>query len=217
MARNFIRFARSRANPAVQVPLRITDMSAADAWWWDTNMGPHHVRKPQRADRWWTWSVLLPACHLIQLAKHRYCRPLVVWAPIDDGRFMRVAMSIQIERYPHLDIADPSDECFIWFISAAEPQVLTQHGMSNPPSLGRVLLDNAMVLSFHDGLEGRIGLHAAPPGGNDLLNLYRRCGLLQLPSSAALPGDIRRSNDGRFFYTDADTAERLCLSLDADR
>ncbi|HTY50434.1 MAG TPA: hypothetical protein VMB48_12170 [Steroidobacteraceae bacterium] len=218
MARNFVRYTRSRSDRRQRVPLRITDMTAADAWWWDRRMGPHHFRQPQRADRWWAWSVLLPACHLIQLAKQRYCRPLVIWAPIDDGRFMRVAMSIQIERYPHLDVRVPAEVGFVWFISAADHEVLrAQFGMSHAPTLGRALLDNAMVLSAHEGLEGRIGLHAAPAGGQELLALYRRCGLLQLPQATALPPSIQRRNDGRFFYADEPTAERLCKSLDADR
>ncbi len=74
-----------------------------------------------------------------------------------------------------------------------------------------------MVLSFHQGLRGLIGLHAAAAGGEGLLDLYRRCGLLQLPQSAALPPAIRRDNDGRFFYADEEAAEVLCRTLDADR
>jgi len=40
------------------------------------------------------------------------------------------------------DIADPSQSDFVWFISAGDSGVLTKElGVSDPPSLGRVLLE----------------------------------------------------------------------------
>jgi hypothetical protein len=90
------------------VPVRITDMGALDAAWWDTRLGPHHVQIANRADRFWPWAVLLPLCHLLQLSKRRYCRPLVIWARTDSGQYLRVGMSIIIERYPHLDVSNQS-------------------------------------------------------------------------------------------------------------
>lgn len=39
-------------------------------------------------------------------------------------------------------------------------------GMSHPPSLGQVLLDNAMFLSFNAKPHGRIGLQATQSGGD---------------------------------------------------
>ena len=144
---------------------------------------------------------LLPACHLVQLFKRRYCRPLVIWARADS-----------------LDVADPSDAHFVWFMCAADEGVLKNHfSMSNPPKLGRVLLDNAMVLSENLGLKGRIGLHATPAGGAALLALYSACGLLQLPKRARLPPPIKQSNDGRYFYTDEATAAVLLANRDTAR
>ena len=131
----------------------------------------------------------------------------MVWARTDNGRFLRVGMSILIEEYPYLDVTRDVDADFLWFISAADPEVLTgQFGMSNPPALGRVLIDNAIVLSQNAGLGGRIGLHAAVTGGETLLALYERCGLLPLPLTAQLPPAVRRPNDGRFFCLDEPSA-----------
>jgi hypothetical protein len=154
----------------------------------------------------------------MQLAKGRYCRPLVIWAPADNGLFLRVGMSILIEQYPHLDILTPAESHFVWFMSAADKGVLsTQFGMSAPPTLGGVLLDCAIVLSLNAGLEGRIGLHAAPAGGRALLQFYLKSGLLNLPLAAALPRPIKRRNDGRHFYTDAPAAQRLLQQVDPSR
>lgn len=184
----------------------------------DSRLGPKHARIASRADRFWPWSVLLPMCHLVQLAKRRFCRPLVTWARADNGRFLRVGMSILIESYPYLDVTTPALSDFVWFISAADPSVLqSAFGMSQPPALARLLLDNAIILSQNAGREGRIGLHAAAAGGEVLTNVYRHCGLLRLPATALLPASVRRPNDGRFFYADNEVAEALAAALDASR
>ena len=90
--RRFVRRAPSRMNPNRSVDIRVTDMAAGDALWWDRKFGPHHARDRKRADRFWAWSVLLPMCHLVQLTKRRYCRPLVIWARADNRRFVRAGM-----------------------------------------------------------------------------------------------------------------------------
>jgi len=74
------------------VDLRVTDMTAGDALWWDARLGPKHAPMATRADRFWSWSVLLALCHVVQRAKRRYCRPLVIWARTDNGRFLRVGL-----------------------------------------------------------------------------------------------------------------------------
>ena len=216
--RRFVRRAPSKANPGRFVDIRITDMTAGDALWWDRYLGPHHARDHTRADRFWAWLVLLPMCHLVQLAKGRFCRPLVIWARADNGQFVRAGMSILIESYPHLDVQDLSDSCFVWFISAGDSAVLQRRWrLSDPPSLGRVLLDSPVVLSQNSGWGGRIGLHAAPQGGQRLIDFYVKSQLVQLPPSAALPPPVTRRNDGRFFFANPTVAETSAARLDADR
>ena len=89
--------------------------------------------------------------------------------------------------------------------------------MRDPPALGRVLLDNAIVLSQSAGLGGRMGLHAAAAGGSALLKMYTGCGLTALPAGATLPAGVKRKNDGRFFYADENTSETLAQMLDVSR
>ena len=57
----------------------------------------------------------------------------------------------------------------------------------------------------------------ASDGGDALLALYRRCGLMHLPADAALPPSIHRPNDGRYFYAHDRLAEALAAMLDASR
>lgn len=218
MPRRFARSAPSKVDKRRRVDIRVTHMVASDALWWDTRLGPKHASMLNRADRYWSWSALLPLCHLVQRAKGRYCRPLVFWARADSGRFLRVGMLIVIEAYPYLDVEHPAESHFVWFMSGADAGVLTaEFGMSNPPVLGRVLLDSAIVLSQNAGLAGRIGLHAAAAGGHGLLTVYDRLGLIRLPATATLPPSVRQPNDGRFFYADEPVAEMLATALDASR
>jgi hypothetical protein len=218
MPRRFVRSAPSKADKQRRVDVRVTDMAASDALWWDTRLGPRHASVADRADRFWAWSVLLPLCHLVQRAKRRYCRPLVMWARTDSGRFLRVGMLIVIEAYPYLDIEHPAESNFVWFMSGADAAVLkSEFRMSNPPALGRALLDCAIVLSQNADLAGRIGLHAAAAGRERLLAVYDRIGLTRLPATATLPASISRANDGRFFYADERSAEALAAALDASR
>jgi len=142
----------------------------------------------------------------------------VIWARNEQDRFMRVGMSLLIESYPYLDAARDVDSHFVWFISAADPAILqADFGMRHPPALGRALLDNAVVLSQNAALGGRIGLHAAAAGGEALLNVYRSCGLSQLPGTAPLPATVKAENDGRFFLADEAHAEAMAEILDACR
>jgi hypothetical protein len=215
--RRFVRRAPCKSNPARRVDIRITDMRAADAAWWDRKLGPYHRLDRTRADRRWVWSALLPFCCVIQQRKQRTCRALVIWAR-DGGRFIRVGMAIVIEGYPHVDVTDRSHSNFVWFISAADSDVLKyRHGVSDPPSLGRVLIDCALVSSEGAGFEGRISLHASREGGQRLLDFYLKRGLIRLTETAQLPVSVRRRNDGRFFYANASVANSLARALDPDR
>jgi hypothetical protein len=216
--RRFVRSAPSRADKQRSIDLRVTSMTARDAAWWDTRVGSKHVRMSGRPDRYWPWSVFLPMCHLIELAQQRYCRALVTWARADNGLFVRVGMSMLIEGYPYLDAMKGGDSYFVWFISSADPDLLKKDfQMSHPPALGRALLDNAIVLSQRAGSSGRIGPHAAPAGGQALVQLYQNCGLVLLPRDAPLPSAVRGKNDGRFLHADEDQAELLARLLDPRR
>jgi len=61
--RRFVRSVPSKVDPSRLVDLRVTDMVASDALWWDTCLGPKHAVVATRADRLWSWAVLLPPCH----------------------------------------------------------------------------------------------------------------------------------------------------------
>lgn len=202
MAMSFVRKAPSRASPGAFVPVRVSSMTTGDAAWWDARVQPRLVNRVDRADRFWSWLVMLPMAHLFQASQGRPCTPLVIWAYTPQNTLVRAAMAILVERFPRLDVQNGGEAVFTWFISAAPGDVLGIFGVTDPPSLGKILVDLGIVLSMNDGNYGRIGLHADPAGGLRLNAFYGgQCGLLNLPSAATLPRPLRR-NDGRYFYTD---------------
>src|SRR5258708_36821198 len=111
-SRRFVRKAPSKVDKTRLVDIRTTDMTANDALWWDSRLGPKHAQIRTRADRFWPWSVLLPMCHLVQLAQRRYCRPLGTWARADNGRVLRTGMAILSSHNPHPDVSQPAQRPF---------------------------------------------------------------------------------------------------------
>lgn len=216
--KNFVRYAPARRDQRRKVRIRISNMTGQDAIWWDAKVVPEISKEQGRADRFWVWSAMLPALLLYELAKGRKCRPLVIWAYTDRGGLVRAAMVFGIADYPHLNVSEAGLAHFLWFMSSAPDRVLARYGVSDPPSLGAIGIDNAMVLSENSGHNGRMGLHAAPGGGNRLLTFYsKRCRLEKLSKDAPLPTAIRRKNDGRFFYADASRASSLMAERDDHR
>lgn len=204
----FAEYAPGKVDKGQLVPIIVSDMTIKDALWWDNQFTLPHLK---RTDRAWLWSSMLPACQLTQKLKHRTSRGVVVHALADNGKYVRSGMMIVIEDYFHLDVLDPGEACFAWFISVAEKdQMIERFQMSNPPSLVQVMIDIALVYSFNSDYDGRVGLHAAARGGDDLMMIYsQKCGLLQLDERAALPGGIKRENDGRFFYSTPELGRTL--------
>jgi hypothetical protein len=93
-------------------------------------------------------------------------------------------------------------------------------------------MDVALTESYNRRLTGRLGLHAAPRGGDKLLNWYESPGgggMKRLPPTSALPagarsaigrvklmirGNLRTRNDGRYFYHDETSAFTASRGMD---
>jgi hypothetical protein len=93
ISRGFVRKARCKFDRTRFVDIRITDMGASDALWWDSRLGPKHSQIRSRADRFWAWSVLLPMCHLVGG---------------DDEAAYSSKMSAQLEREALIDSSPPA-------------------------------------------------------------------------------------------------------------
>jgi hypothetical protein len=102
-----------------------------------------------------------------------------------------------------------TDKCvYVWFLQSAPDAYILSKGSPLTPRSGEALLDAALVASVGAGYDGRILLHAAPSGGQALMDYYTNFGLKQLPSNIPV-GIATKKNDGRYFVADGATATFL--------
>lgn len=213
------------------VRIKIEHMTVLDAVYWDRTIQPDIFRigwderrrgEPvSRADMYWSWTGLRVLLPLAQDINGRRCRALSVFVENDRGKGVPAGMMLLIEQYPWLFAADSiSQSTFAWFMSSAPAITLQRLGIGNPPSLGRVMIDAALVTSEALGMKGQMWLHAARPGGQKLMEFYEEgCKLLHLRHTglrgAPLPGG--KVSDGRHFYSTAALANRLTNELQLTR
>lgn len=210
------------------VEIKIDYMTAADALYWDRTIQADIVadgiremmagRPMPRADLYWTWTGLRVLFPLAQRLNRRRCRALSVFVENDLGQGVPAGMVLLIEQYPWLfPLQAPATEStFLWFIASAPRESLIKRGVEDPPPLGRILIDTALVTSSALGHEGQMWLHAAPAGGARLIGFYvNTCKLRQLGQGAQLPNGI--GSDGRHCYASAVLATRLIDELQLTR
>jgi hypothetical protein len=208
------------------VDIKIDFMSVGDAWFWDQQIQPdiraEHVQSllsggPPRADYYWQWTGLRLLFPLSQWLQNRRCRALAVFVQNDQGEAVPAGMLLLIEQYPWpLPAAGSGDSTFTWFLATAPKATLQRLGVPDPPSVGRILIDTALVTSETLGLNGRMWLHAAPVGGPWLMTYYtKKCGLLPMAAGTRLPWF--QVSDGRHFYATAALASTLMSALNITR
>jgi hypothetical protein len=213
---SYTRKVRANQESSEVIPIRTSLMSMEHAITWDRKIQPSVLSDNTRADRYWSWSLFRSAFPLVLYAKERRrCLALTTLIRNQSGKAVPAAMSLFIEKHPHLPLSE-QEAVFIWFISSAPKDALVNLGVRATPSLGRILIDNALVTSMNMGLEGRVGLHCAKAGGDRLQKFYlNHCKLKHLPEGALT--SLGRASDGRFFYTDERLAESLLQELDSFR
>lgn len=217
-----------KSDPVKWESIRIVNMTAKHAAFWDKSIWLPHILfgGEKRADRLWPWTAMRTVLPLQQEMKGGFrCRAFAVVKP---GRHPRtgvpmdvpIAMMLLIEQYPHVIPEQGSDppewnqrSTFTWFIAAAPDSALKRLKLK-PLSLGRTLVDTALVHSLENGCEGRMWLHCAIEGGDRLMDFYNGF-LSNLPEDSPLP--VRRKNDGRFFYSTEFMAQLLIAEMNGLR
>lgn len=210
------------------IDIKVDYMTMETALFWDQEI-QSHIRarageeraagqRPSRADVYWRWPGMRVLFPLAQTTVGRSCRALSVFVRSATGKAIPAGMLLLIERYPWLLTTKDGagDSVFTWFLTSAPTERLRELGVADPPSLGQILVDIALVTSLALDSKGRMWLHASPAGGPRLLDFYgKMCGLERYPAGAALPG--RRQSDGRHFFATPYLAEELVSKLEATR
>lgn len=195
-------------------------MTLDHARWWHRYVQPWVDRSSDtRADKGWRWPRLFATTHLIGNTFRQ--RPVgLVAGVVRRNEFMPVAMALLVEAYPHLP--DPSKESvFLWYATRCPDDVIRIALKVTPDKLPKRLMeitvDLAVTHSFNAGQSGRVGLHAAAEGGEELCGKYASFGMIRLPATAPMPMGARwrgAGNDGRHFYHSEATALMASENLD---
>jgi hypothetical protein len=195
------------------VPIRVALMQKEDANFWHGRVQPFVRASAEiRADKKWDWRIFRRVLPLSQWIQRRRCLALTTFAENANGDAVPIAMHLLIERYAHLPDHTQS-ATFVWFLCVMPKEAYSEFSIGGTPSMGRICVDIALTASNYLGNFGRIGLHAAPAGGDRLKGFYKNhCKLLNLDGSSPLPA--LHANDGGFFYTERELADRLLKDLD---
>ena len=210
-------------------PVRFTPINDEIVFYWDNTIQPFiKIDKNRTVDKNWVWPRLFRWQNFIARALGQSLVSIAVG--IEDNKcdtFLPIGLILLVKKYYALHDTN-KQASFVWFMSTA-PKTFLSNMLGNqnvPEKIGSAMLDTAISLSFNSSLMGRIGLHAAPPGGQWLFDWYLNEGLKNLDKNKKLPsgrGIIQffkqplSGNDGRYFYTDQQAALAKSRHLDIFR
>lgn len=227
--------------PGDMLEARVIQMEDYDTEWWDENVQRYIDELPfERADKGWIWPRILTTQALVAGLLLQQPVAYVLEVRKKGGHFRPAVMIMLVDDYPHL----PKHELpsvFVWYLSPAPRDYFLEKlrfAASEAPDskvLMRAGMDVALTESYNRRLQGRVGLHAAPRGGDKLLEWYQspppKGGMKRLPPTSALPSGVRSTigrvkliirglrtrNDGRYFYHDESTAFPASRGMDPFR
>ncbi|WP_230971749.1 hypothetical protein [Nitrogeniibacter aestuarii] len=184
------------------VPIAFSPATLDQAVWWDFHVQPTIVGMEDRADRFWSWTAILTAIALSQKIKGVETEAVSLLVEGANQRPYPVAMMLLLRDYP-MPSGD-TDGCFVYFLATMPKQLYAKYELLPLASLGRAVIDGAVVYSWNCGYQAHMGLHAAriKHNRNSHERLYRfyrdTCGMTAVDEGVEIP--YRRRNDGRFFY-----------------
>jgi hypothetical protein len=198
-------------------------MTSTHAAWWHENVQPSIDSSDEiRADKGWRWPRIFATRRLA--ARLLLQRPTGLVAGVVRNReFLPTCMLLLVEAYPYL--LDPSEgSAFVWYATRCPDDVLQRALRTGPEQVPKrlmeITIDLAVTHSYNLMLQGRLGLHAAQEGGQDLRRKYEQLGLIRFDRSKPLPRGIRAwllGNDGNYFFHSEESALKASQRLDIYR
>ena len=187
-------------------PASVTEAKYEDIVLWKRMVSPHVPFGTIGYD--WNWTSRYLGCRLLEIPQNRTVVAYQLRVKGTKGGF---PLGQVILSFPYPSPGDTSLDCvFVWLLAKAPTDALVKNGINGKYSVLGPLLDIAVQVSLDNGLDGRIGLHAAVSESKDESDaLAARYTALGLSRRAAARGRFRpfRPNDGRLFYlTEADAA-----------
>jgi hypothetical protein len=196
----------------------IAPMELAHLDLWETEIQPAIREMPDRADADWRWRTLAGP-YITASPSFQSMTFAAMTLGVSSSRFIPCGLLLLIKNAPYLR-DQRRRSTYVWYLTRAPSSVLGARGLLSPAQIpkfpGVLLLDAAICISLNSGWEGRVGLHAAPEGGDKLLRFYTDNGMLALDAKRPAPKALRAldepDNDGRFFFHDENTATSAIAS-----
>jgi hypothetical protein len=199
------------------IDIQVHEGAVAEARLWHAVVQPH-IRASGRLDACWQWPMLYKRWQFFERTFGRNASLQCIDILNDEGKMVPLAIMLLSEGYPSLD--HRSQRCvFLWYLAAAPAVALRAMGLKHqkPMLVLRAIVDVAIQCSFRQGYDGRVGLHAALAGRDELYRKYRDEACMSALGDDVMLSPLRRfksGKDGRYFSVDAVLARSLSASLD---
>lgn len=212
-----------------RVAVDVVDLDLYMAKYWHKHIQPIINQNKSRTDCGWDWRKIYIGSTALGSAFRQSPDGLVIainMAP-KFAALVPVAMLQMANNYPHF-MNHGERSSFVWYLTQAPVNVLRElkdpaSGLryftddNIPKNLGSLALDCSIIMSLLEENDGRLGLHAAPQGGQDLIDWYEKKGMINVPASDPLPRGFRhwlKGNDGRYFCYNIDEALEAAKEAD---
>lgn len=191
------------ANTLRTVALDVHPCKYRDIRTWHRTIHDPFIERRGGIDCDWDWRRLFLGCHMSEALLGR--EALTFQLRVANERDEAIPVAQATFSYPYAWPANPQERCvFIWLVSGAPPEALTFYLVRDRPVVLPAVLDIAIQLSIANGLQGRIGLHAAVGASQEesdqLAKKYAGYGLQQRQQTDGYFRWPVRPDDGRFFY-----------------
>ena len=214
MSRNFICKLPLNASENCNVWLEeLKDRTLID--WWEENIQPNIRKDTNRPDYDWNWRKQYDYFRILSLRKQP-CFFALCTKGKEGTVVLALCHCLTKEQYP----PDTSlRSLFVWYLTSAPKPILCNHIEQSqiPGLIGRGSLDAALVESVAQGHSGRVWLHVAPEGGENLVNVYIKWGMHLIPKNTSVRRFGYEVNDKRYFYYDENTSIKSIRKFDQYR
>ncbi|MDR3523271.1 MAG: hypothetical protein P4L66_04130 [Acetobacteraceae bacterium] len=180
--------------------------------WVENVQRPHIEGNTNRADHDWDWLTLIPT--LTFAAGARRNPRMFQICTAETGFPLAMISLLETERHP---VDHSQTSVFAWYLAGAPSSAVEAQG--SPKLLMSAALDVAITVSLNGPARGQLWLHAAPEGGQRLMDWYAKQSLVPIARNVRLPGSLvaPRRNDGRYFQLDPGDALRVSSRMDKYR
>lgn len=190
-------------------PITIKEASSADLKHWQSHVQKYDKNESSKS---WNW----PRFAILEGVIGKTLKQDPKFLSIESNNIPIGMMMIANKFKAEVTRSVKEDLTYIWYLSGADKEYLDKMEIDKSSfdiSIGKALMDAAMVESIKAGNDGKILLHADPKDKTDfLLGYYEKQGLSKIATELIKNISSSRANDGRFFHATKSRAGEILFS-----